>query len=86
MFVIVTYDVSSKRVAKVMKICRKYLTHVQKSVFEGMITEGRLKKLKFEVEKQIDCTEDKVCIYKIDNLKYTSKEQIGVLRLEDNIM
>ena len=46
MFVIVTYDVATKRVAKVMKTCRKYLTHVQKSVFEGMITEGKLNRLK----------------------------------------
>ena len=46
MFVIVTYDVSVKRVSKVMKTCRKYLTHVQKSVFEGMITEGKLAQLK----------------------------------------
>ena len=37
MFVIVTYDVSSKRVVKVMKTCRKYLTHVQKSVFEEIL-------------------------------------------------
>ena len=37
MLVIVTYDISVKRVAKVMKICRKYLAHVQKSVFVGMI-------------------------------------------------
>ena len=53
MFVIVTYDVASKRVAKVMKTCRKYLTHVQKSVFEGMITEGKLKRLKEELDKLI---------------------------------
>ena len=48
MFVIVTYDVAQKRVTKTMKICRKYLTHVQNSVFEGMITEGKLNKLKPE--------------------------------------
>lgn len=39
MFVIVTYDVSQKCVTKVMKICRKYLNHIQNSVFEGMITD-----------------------------------------------
>ena len=46
MFVIVTYDVSTKRVSKVMKICRKYLMHIQRSVFEGMITESKMNKLK----------------------------------------
>ena len=29
MFVIVTYDVAQKRVTKIMKICRKYLHHIQ---------------------------------------------------------
>ena len=45
MFVIVTYDVNVKRNNKVLKICRKYLVHVQKSVFEGNITEAKLRKL-----------------------------------------
>ena len=51
MFVIVTYDVATKRVAKVMNTCRKYLTHVQKSVFDGMITEGKLKSLIGELDR-----------------------------------
>lgn len=86
MFVIVTYDVATKRVSKVMKTCRKYLTHVQKSVFEGMITEGKLKNLKGELDKLIVYTEDEICIYKIDNLKFTSKEQIGAVKTADNIL
>ena len=86
MFVIVTYDVSVKRVAKVMKICRKYLTHVQRSVFEGMITEGKLNRLKAELNQQIVCQEDEICIYKIDNLKFTSKEQIGKVMFGDNVL
>ena len=86
MFVIVTYDVSQKRVSKVMKTCRKYLTHVQKSVFEGMITEGKLKMLKEELDRLIVYMEDEICIYKVDNLKFTSKEQIGVVKTNDNIL
>lgn len=86
MFVIVTYDVSAKRVAKVMKTCRKYLTHRQKSVFEGMITEGKLKRLKEELSSRIVYTEDEICIYKLESLKYASKETIGIERLTDNII
>lgn len=86
MFVIVTYDVATKRVAKVMKTCRKYLTHVQRSVFEGMITEGKLNRLKGELDHLIVYTEDEICIYKIDNLKFTSKEQIGAVKSNDNIL
>ena len=85
MFVILTYDVAAKRVAKVMKICRKYLTHVQKSVFEGMITEGKMNRLKAELQQQMVYQEDEICIYIIDNLKYTSKEQIGKVKQGDNI-
>ena len=33
MFVIVVYDINRKRVGRALKICRKYLVHVQKSVF-----------------------------------------------------
>ena len=46
MFVILSYDVNRKRVSKAMKICRKYLVHVHESVFEGTITESKLKSLK----------------------------------------
>ena len=86
MFVIVTYDVGVKRVSKVMKTCRKYLTHVQKSVFEGMITEGRLTSLKRELQSKILCNEDEICIYRIESLKYTSREKIGLDRRDDNIL
>lgn len=35
MFIILSYDINKKRVGKILKICRKYLVHVQKSVFEA---------------------------------------------------
>lgn len=85
MFVIVTYDVNAKRVQKVMKICRKYLTHVQRSVFEGVITEAQLKRMKKEIEKKIKTGEDQFCIYRFESLKYTQKEQLGVNMERGNI-
>ena len=54
MFVIITYDVKSKRDPKVMKTLRKYLTHEQRSVFEGLITPGRLKRLKEELKRIVN--------------------------------
>ncbi|MEE1518166.1 MAG: CRISPR-associated endonuclease Cas2 [Lachnospiraceae bacterium] len=86
MFVILTYDINKIRVSKVLKVCCKYLTHHQKSVFEGMITESKLNKLKKELEKVIEKDEDSVCIYKIESLKYTSREEIGVVETKDNIL
>lgn len=47
-----------KRLTKIMKTCRKYLTHVQKSVFEGDITEGKLALLKHEIENIVDMDKD----------------------------
>ena len=70
MFVIVTYDVNVKRNNKVLKICRKYLIHVQKSVFEGNITEAKLRKLKSELKRTTKTDEDSVIIYRFDSLKY----------------
>ena len=66
MFVIVTYDVNVKRNNKVLKICRKYLIHVQKSVFEGNITEAKLRKLKSELKRTTKTDEDSVIIYRFD--------------------
>lgn len=78
MFVILSYDINRKRVGKALRICRKYLAHVQRSVFEGRLTEGQLKRLKMELERLIDPSKDSVCIYCMESTKYTSKEQIGV--------
>ena len=86
MLVVFTYDVKAIRVSKMKKICRKYLFHIQNSVFEGMITESKLNMLKSEVEKVIDKKTDSVCIYKIESIKYTSKEMIGKIKVYENII
>lgn len=86
MFVILSYDINQKRVGKVLKTCRKYLSHVHKSVFEGALTEAELKRLKKELDKIIDVNEDSVCIYRMESLQYTSKEQIGVIERLSNIL
>ena len=62
-----------------MKICRKYLVHIHKSVFEGNITDAKLQRLKNELERVINTNEDSICIYEMESLKFTRKEQIGVV-------
>lgn len=86
MFVILSYDINQKRVGKAMKICRKYLVHVQRSVFEGTITEAKLKSLKRELENVIDTDVDSICIYEMESVKYTGKEQIGLIQTFTNII
>ena len=49
----VFYDVSEKRVNKVFKICKKYLSHFQKSVFRGDITPSKLINLRSELKNII---------------------------------
>ena len=54
----VFYDVSEKRVNKVFKICKKYLSHFQKSVFRGDITPSKLISLRSELKSIIVGNED----------------------------
>ncbi|GAB5047039.1 CRISPR-associated endonuclease Cas2 [Thermodesulfovibrio sp. TK110] len=78
MKVILVYDINEKRVAKVLKTCRKYLNWVQNSVFEGEITEAKLVKLKMELKKIINEEEDSVIIYTFRSAWYTNRETIGI--------
>ena len=64
----------------------KYLIHIQKSVFEGNITESKLKALKEELGHLIDTQMDSVIIYHLDSVKYTKKEQIGIVQSTSNVI
>ncbi|MEZ0337366.1 MAG: CRISPR-associated endonuclease Cas2 [Aquificaceae bacterium] len=78
MFVILVYDIKEERVAKALKTCRKYLTWVQNSVFEGEITEAKLRILKDELKKIIDDNHDSVLIYKFRTKQYYEREELGI--------
>jgi len=56
-----------RRLAKALKTCRKYLTHVQKSVFEGELTEGKSIMLTKELESFIDRNKDFVIMYQLND-------------------
>ncbi len=83
---ILTYDVGQKRNSKVLKACRKYLVHMQKSVFEGDISEKNLRRLKSEIDNIIDSESDQVAIYVFDTLRYTRKDVIGYQIFTGNIL
>jgi CRISPR-associated protein Cas2 len=80
MFVILVYDVQSNRVGKMRKISKKYLTPVQESVFEGHLTESRLKSLKWEIQQLIDPETDSVILYRSSGFGHPKKEQIGCVQ------
>jgi len=75
--VILVYDIGEKRVAKVLKTCRKYLHWVQNSVFEGEITNANLVRLKGELKRIIKKEEDSVVIYQFRTLNYSKREILG---------
>ncbi len=73
MFVIITYDVDSKRVGKVCKKLREYLDWTQNSVFEGEITAGMLTKCMAELNKIIKKDEDSIYLYQVQNPRNIKK-------------
>jgi CRISPR-associated protein Cas2 len=78
MFVILYYDVNEKRCSKMLKICRKYLIHVQNSVFEGEITIANLEKLISELKKAMIDEEDSLVIYKFRSMNYSERLIFGI--------
>ena len=82
MYVILVYDiVMDKQGAKVsrhvFKICKKNLTHVQNSVFEGELTKSQLESLKNELDRWIRQNVDSVIIFKNRNKDWLDKEFMG---------
>lgn len=82
MYIVLVYDISQsqngqKRWAHVFKICKKYLSHIQNSVFEGEISKVQLTKLQKELEPYIDENLDSVIIFKSRQEKWLDKEFWG---------
>lgn len=77
MYVILVYDCGEKRVGKMLKLCRKYLNWIQNSVFEGEISEVKLKELTLKAEKIMDSDEDSLIIFSSRQEKWLEKQIIG---------
>ncbi|MGG2054608.1 CRISPR-associated endonuclease Cas2 [Lysinibacillus pakistanensis] len=78
MYVLVAYDVDAKRVAKVHKVLKKYLTWTQNSLFEGEITEGLLKQCMAEIATKANPAVDSIYVYRIANPKHIKKVIYGI--------
>ncbi len=79
MYVILVYDISGedngqKVLNKVFKICKKYLNHIQNSVFEGELSEVQIKKLRYELSPIIRKKKDSFIIFKGRNSKWLERE------------
>ncbi|MBP9479711.1 MAG: CRISPR-associated endonuclease Cas2 [Sebaldella sp.] len=82
MYIILVYDIimdeSGARVQRnVFKICKKYLTHIQNSVFEGEVSDSKLLKLEIEIKKYIRKDQDSVILFKSRNERWLQKEFLG---------
>lgn len=82
MYVLLIYDIiadkNGPRVSRnIFKICKRYLTNVQKSVFEGELTEAELISLEFELNDYIRKDKDSVIIYKSRSERWIDKRFLG---------
>lgn len=86
MYVIAVYDVDASRCNKMKKLCRRYLHHIQNSVFEGEITESNLKSLK-ESSLRIMQEDDSFIIFTSRQEQWLDKEILGTeKRSTDNFL
>jgi CRISPR-associated protein Cas2 len=85
MYVILVYDINledkegQKVLRNVFKTCKKYLVHIQNSVFEGELLESQAIKLKAELDKYIRESKDSVILFKSRNQRWMEKEFLGMI-------
>lgn len=85
MYVILVYDINleekegQKVLRKVYKTCKKYLIHIQNSVFEGELLESQMLKLKSELNKYIRDDKDSVIVFKSRSQRWLDKEFLGMI-------
>ncbi|MDO8898949.1 MAG: CRISPR-associated endonuclease Cas2 [Bacteroidales bacterium] len=77
MYVILVYDIGEKRVGKMLKLCRQYLNWIQNSVFEGEITEVKLKELVLKAKGIMKLEFDSLIIFQTRQEKWLDKQIIG---------
>ena len=89
MYIILVYDINlenkegSRILRNVYKICKKYLVHIQNSVFEGELLESQLLKLKKELKMYIRGDEDSVIVFKSRSQKWMEKVFFG--KVDDDV-
>ena len=87
MYCILVYDMNVKRVGKMLKLCRRYLNWIQNSVFEGELSEVKLKELVFQAKGIMDEEEDSLIIFAGRDKKWLNKQIVGKERMSlDNFL
>jgi len=83
MYVIVVYDMEADRTHLMLKLCRRYLVHVQNSVLEGEISEGDLATLKGEIEDLL-LEGESVMVYELSSDRLLNRTVYGDDPTEDS--
>lgn len=78
-YVIAVYDIEQKRVGKMLRLFRRYLTWVQNSVFEGDLTEAQLAALRTSAEALMEAG-DSVLFYRLRDERYAERIVMGTER------
>ena len=79
MYDIISDEKGAKVARNVFKTCKKYLTHIQKSVFEGNLTRLELMKLKSELNHYVRKDKDSLIVFKSRNERWLEKEFWGMI-------
>lgn len=80
MYIVLVYDInleekSGQRVLRrCFKICKKYLHHIQNSVFEGEVTKAQIEQLRAELKEYIRKDTDSVIVFKSRVDRWLEKE------------
>lgn len=82
MYIILVYDIvmdekGKKILPKIYKLCKKYLSHIQNSVFEGELSEAQALQLELEIKKYIRKDKDSIIVFHTRNEKWLKKEFWG---------
>lgn len=83
MYVILVYDIKSddggqKVLNRTFKTCKRYLSHIQNSVFEGELSESQIVKLQYELNDIIRVDKDSIILFKSRNEKWLEKDMLGL--------
>jgi CRISPR-associated protein Cas2 len=78
MYVIVVYDTAVQRNPKILRVCRQYLHHVQRSVFEGELSTAQLRRFRAAVEGVIDAAYDHVLVYSFPPGTTARRQEWGI--------
>ncbi len=79
-YFIAVYDIGERRVGKMLKLFRRYLTWVQNSVFEGDLSEAQYLELRSRAEHLMEPEDDSIIFYRLRDERYSDRQELGLVK------